>query len=114
MSRRVERLLELAGDNHVARLAAEWAAQDGIQQWILAAPGDDADGSLLREVVLDYLAVHNPFPPGSSVLVDARGRFPAETGVVVERVAADEWVVDLEAYGWAYRDASELRPERVS
>ena len=97
--------------NHVEKLALAWAERDALESWMLAAPDSrPISPAALREVVLDYLAAHDPFPASTSVeAVDHSGSGWAPA-VVIDRPGTDEWTVEFGDGEQAWRGHDEIRP----
>lgn len=93
--------------NYVAVAARAWAAVDPLERWVNAA----ADGPTpLEETITEYLAGHDPFPADFGV--EARWDEAWEPAVVIERTGLDEWLVEFDDGGQAWRDHHELRPKQ--
>lgn len=93
---------------HVATLAAEWAANDPLEQWVNAAP--TGGPTPIAETIAEYLAGHDPFPDESRVDVLRRDGTGWEPATIVERCGIDEWVVEFDDGEQVFRDHTELRP----
>jgi hypothetical protein len=101
-----------AEDNYVAGLAVQWASADPLEQWVNAAP--HGGPTPIDETVREYLGDHNPFPDETAVKVLRHDQSTWDPAVIVERVGVDEWTVEYNDGGQAWRSHHELRPASAS
>jgi hypothetical protein len=101
-----------AEEDYVAGLAAHWARTEPLEQWVNAAPGGGTTS--IDETVREYLGTHNPFPDETPVEVLRNDSSSWDRAVIVERVGVDEWTVEYDDGGQAWRSHQELRPAPAS
>lgn len=97
---------ERIGPDPVPALAQAWAAVDPFQRYVDDAP----DGPTpVDELETEYLRDHDPYPEGTRVWAE-RLTWEWEPATIVERIGDDEWTVEFDDYGTAWRGHGELRP----